>query len=88
MSDSHPAPKNPGATARLATAWAALQPRERRGLALAAAVVGLALLVAWGWRRRWPRCAPRPPSAPRCRPRPSRCSAGSARPRPCRPSRA
>ena len=30
--------------ARLAAAWAALQPRERRGLALAAAVLGLALL--------------------------------------------
>ncbi|HMN56529.1 MAG TPA: type II secretion system protein GspM [Ottowia sp.] len=30
--------------ARLTAAWAALQPRERRGLTLAAALVGLALL--------------------------------------------
>ena len=34
----------PAASARLATAWAALQPRERRSITLAAAVVGLALL--------------------------------------------
>ncbi|MBS0413126.1 MAG: type II secretion system protein M [Proteobacteria bacterium] len=40
MSDTKP--DQPAA--RLAAAWAALQPRERRGLALAAAVLGLALL--------------------------------------------
>lgn len=41
---SGPHSNNPNPATRLAAAWAALQPRERRGLALAAVVVGLALL--------------------------------------------
>jgi hypothetical protein len=82
---SGPHSNNPNPAARLAAAWVGLQPRGARP-ALAAAVVAWHCCGGWRWRRRWPRCAPRPPSAPHCRPRPSRCSAGSARPGPTGPA--